>query len=63
MGLVRILKGISNGNVTCKHGNYNRNHSRGGRSIGIIIGNGILYGFGIDNGGICYMNFTLFWKR
>ena len=23
---------------------------------------GILYGFGIDNGGICNMNFTLFWK-
>ena len=29
--------------------------------LGFVLG--ILYGFGIDNGGICYRNFTLFWKR
>ena len=60
-GFVGILKGIGNVNVIwfC---NYNRNHARCGRIIGKRIGNWNIIRFGIDNGGICSRNFTLFWK-
>ena len=55
--IVGILKDIGNGNIIwfC---NYNCNHNC---NSGLVTG--ILYDFGIDNGGICYRNFTLFWKR
>ena len=31
--------------------------------VTVVLGlvTGLLYCFGIDNGGICYRNFTLFW--
>ena len=59
---VGIFKGIGNGNVIwfC---NYNRKHSMGGWVLGKGLVTGILYGFDIDNEGICFKNFKLFWKR
>ena len=44
MGLVRILKGIGNGNAIWFY-KYNRNHGRDGRSIGKGIGNGNIIQF------------------
>ena len=65
MGLVAIyiilLKGIGNQNViwfaiiiVTMVG------VAGELRLGFVFG--ILYGFGIANGGICYMNFKLIWK-
>ena len=42
---------------------YNHNHGRSDRSIGIGIVNGNIIVFGIDYGDISYRNFTLFRKR
>ena len=58
MGLVGILKDICNGYVIFAIIIITMVGVAGVLRKGLVTG--ILYSFDIDNGGICYRNFTLF---